>query len=82
MTARQYAPDVGWIARLLVGALVGAGIATLLSADPVSVPLLGAVPGVTAGAVAVVLGCGLYTQLPDCGCTGTEKSCDCADCGS
>ncbi|MFB6152633.1 MAG: hypothetical protein ABEJ27_00125 [Halodesulfurarchaeum sp.] len=66
-----------------VGAAVilGVSIGTLLRAETVLVPSVGAVPGLLAGAVGLLVGAGLYHWGPTylattgCGCAG---DCDCS----
>lgn len=67
--------NAGTLGKFLAAALIGLGVGTLLSPDPVAVPLVGTVPGVAVGGVGLVAGGLLYAQMPNCGCSG---DCDCS----
>lgn len=64
---RVNGPTVG---KLLAAVVVGFSVGTLLSPEPLTVPLVGTVPGVAVGGVGLVAGGLLYTQIPSCGCSG------------
>lgn len=78
MNVRKQTVDALPIAgKLLAAVVVGASLATLVPPDPVTIPAVGSVPGLAAGAVGLVVGSVLYTQVPGssgCGCGG---DCDC-----
>lgn len=64
---------------LAAAVVVGLGLGTLVPPDPVSVPLVGRVPGVVAGGVGLVTGGGAFALLKrssgsGCGCSG---DCEC-----
>lgn len=83
INTRQFGVDGWWLARVLVGAVIGLSLGTLIAADPVALPILGAVNGVVVGGLGLAVGGALYTRLPDCGC-GSASASDsgCADeCG-
>jgi len=66
--------------RVLAAILVGLGVGTLLSPEPVSVPVVGTISGLVVGGVGLVVGPTLYLAVPklvgpDCGCAG---DCGCA----
>lgn len=71
------------LVRLLSAVLVGLGIGTAVPPTPVDLPVVGAVPGLLAGATGVLIGAVLYVRGPgllgtgraDCDCAG---DCDCA----
>lgn len=65
------------IGTFLAAVLVGAGLATLVPPDPVTLPAVGSVPGPAVGATGLVAGGALYTLIPassNCGCGG---DCNC-----
>ena len=63
---RLTAPTTGKLLAVVVGFSVG----TLLSPEPLAVPLVGTVPGVVAVAVGLAGGGLLYARMPGCGCSG------------
>ena len=68
------------VVKLAVGLIVGLGLGAMLSPSPVTLPVVGATSTLYVGAVAVIVGGGLYVGLDrrssssDCGC-GSDCGC-------
>lgn len=61
------------IAKLLGAVLVGFSVGTLLSFEPVALPVVGSVPALLAGGVGILVGGGIFLRArksSDCGCSG------------
>ena len=61
------------IVKLLAAVVVGFSVGTLLSFEPVTLPLLGTTSGLLVGGVGLVAGGGLFLrarQSASCGCSG------------
>jgi|GEM_PF-6020126 len=60
------------LGKLAAGLLVGLGVGTALTGDPVSLPTVGPVPAVLVGAAGLVAGASAYVAVDrrtDCGCS-------------
>lgn len=70
--------DAAALGTFAAAVLVGLGIGTLGTAEPVTIPVVGTVSGLLAGGFALVVGIGLYLGVSHwtdgCGCGGV---CDC-----
>jgi hypothetical protein len=64
---RLNSPTIG---KFLAAVVVGFSVGTLLSPEPLAVPLVGTVPGVVAVAVGLAGGGPLYARMPGCSCSG------------
>lgn len=62
--------DVRTLGKLVAAIIVGLSIGTLVSPEPVTFPVVGTVSGIIVGAIGLVTGAVLYTQIPGCGCSG------------
>ncbi|QSX00219.1 hypothetical protein [Haloterrigena alkaliphila] len=62
------------LGKFVAAVIVGLGIGTLVAPEPVTVPTVGAVPGLLAGSAAIAVGTGLYLWIKrttaGCGCGG------------
>lgn len=62
--------------KVVAAVLVGLGVGTLTSAEPVSLPVVGPTSALAVGGVGLAAGAVLYqwgpnlVGSPDCGCTG------------
>ncbi|WP_126662168.1 hypothetical protein [Haloterrigena salifodinae] len=67
-----------WIGKFLAAVVVGLGIGTLVSPEPVAVPVVGTVSRLLVGSGAVVVGSGLYLWIRrSTGGRGCGDSCGC-----
>ncbi len=69
------------VVKMVAAVVLGLGIGTIIGAEPVTIPGIGAVSGLLAGGLAVLVGGALYVKGPnhvqseDCGC---GDDCGCA----
>ncbi len=79
MAVRTRIPTLSRVGLFAAAIIVGVGVGTVLSQDPIGAPVIGSVPAVVAGGFAILVGGGLYLGIrrsdrSDCGCS---SDCDC-----
>lgn len=69
--------DLGRVWKLSAAGLAGLGVGTLLSPEPIAIPVLGTMSGLVVGAAGLVVGGVMYHQAPDSGGCGCGSDCSC-----